>query len=137
MTKFTKLYQEIRDAEAQAVRDEIAAIKLNSDHMDALHQNTPKVAKKALKYVSEDYDVVPSNIQEAVSKSLDKIDHQNWLDEKYSYISGEYGTQMYLHKSGRKFYTDTSIQAKDAYSIKRESGLSWKEIQWIFSSHND
>ena len=36
MTTFTNLYEEIREAEAQAVRDEISAIRLNQDHSSAI-----------------------------------------------------------------------------------------------------
>ena len=133
MTTFTNLYEEIREAEAQAVRDEISAIRLNQDHSSAILENTPKVAQNVSEYISEDYEAVPHHVTEGVNKHLDELAHQNYLDEKYTY----YYDTVYLHKSKRTFSTNSPLSPKDAYSVKNEMGLTWKQMDWVFNKNND
>jgi len=134
MTTFTNLYEEIREAEAQAVRDEISAIRLNQDHSSAILENTPKVAEIASEYLPEDYEPVPQEVQEAFNKRMDELEHQNYLDMRYTYYAED---TVFLHKSKRTFSTNSPLNPKDAYSVKNEMGLTWKQMDWVFNKNND
>ena len=129
MTQFTELYSEIRNAVAKSQIKEIENIRYNTLHNEAILINLGH-NKVTPEYIDTCNEIIPQRAYNKLLESLEVYDREQWLEEKYTL---GYDT-MYLHKSNRTFSTNSSIEPKDAYSIKQESGLSWKQLKYLFNN---
>lgn len=85
-------------------------------------------AIKVSKKTTSIYESV--ELPKGLEDKFNALDRQNWLDEKYTV---GYDT-LHLHKSNRTFSTNSPLETKDAYSVKAETGLTWKQLDWIFKN---
>lgn len=151
--KYTELYDKIRKTEAQLMLREIEDLKFNSTHAQAIRDNEEYILYRAKqeekiqaskdRLAREEAELEDVSLEE-LEKSLDRLDayikeeeEAQHLEERYSYQYDGTDSVMYLHKSKRYFSTSTALKPSDAYSVKAETGLTWKQLDWIFNKNNN
>lgn len=146
MTNYTELYDAIRQTEAELMLKEIKDLKFNSTHAQALRDNEEyiiyrrkqeEIIEATRERLAEEEAQLEEVSKEELEKSLERLDkwckeedERQYLEERYTH---GYDT-VYLHKSKRTFSTESPLSPKDAYSVKTEMGITWKQLDFIFNN---